>query len=65
MQLVGAAGRGFENSAHFFSGAAEALRRNLVENTCGKPRLKHGGGHPQPDKLNFLTTAYERFWWFW
>lgn len=33
----------FENRAHFFSAAAEAMRRILVESARRKKRLKHGG----------------------
>ena len=33
----------FENRAHFFGAAAEAMRRILVESARRKKRLKHGG----------------------
>jgi RNA polymerase sigma factor (TIGR02999 family) len=33
----------FENRAHFFSAAAEAMRRILVESARRKKRVKHGG----------------------
>ena len=33
----------FENRAHFFSAAAEAMRRILVDATRRKKRIKHGG----------------------
>jgi RNA polymerase sigma factor (TIGR02999 family) len=33
----------FENRAHFFAAAAEAMRRILVESARRKQRLKHGG----------------------
>ena len=33
----------FENRAHFFGSAAEAMRRILVESARRKKRLKHGG----------------------
>lgn len=33
----------WENRAHFFGAAAEAMRRILVENARRKRRLKHGG----------------------
>ena len=33
----------FENRAHFFAAAAEAMRRILVESARRKKRLKHGG----------------------
>ena len=34
----------FENRAHFFAAAAEAMRRILVESARRKSRLKRGGG---------------------
>jgi RNA polymerase sigma factor (TIGR02999 family) len=34
----------FDNRAHFFAAAAEAMRRILVENARRKRRLRHGGG---------------------
>jgi RNA polymerase sigma factor (TIGR02999 family) len=34
----------WENRAHFFGAAAEAMRRILVENARRKQRVKHGGG---------------------
>ena len=44
MRLVGADGHAkFENRAHFFGAAAEAMRRILVDNARRKHRLKHGG----------------------
>lgn len=33
----------FENRAHFFAAAAEAMRRILVESARRKKRLRHGG----------------------
>lgn len=35
----------FDNRAHFFATAAEAMRRILVENARRKSRLKHGGNY--------------------
>lgn len=34
----------FQNRAHFFAAAAEAMRRILVEKARRKRRLRHGGG---------------------
>jgi RNA polymerase sigma factor (TIGR02999 family) len=34
----------FQNRAHFFAAAAEAMRRILVEKARRKGRLRHGGG---------------------
>jgi RNA polymerase sigma factor (TIGR02999 family) len=44
LRLVGAEDRGFENRAHFFAAAAEAMRRILVDSARRKQRVKHGGG---------------------
>jgi RNA polymerase sigma factor (TIGR02999 family) len=39
----------FENRAHFFGAAAEAMRRILVESARRKKRLKHGGEFERVD----------------
>ena len=49
LRLVGAEDRGFQNRAHFFGAAAEAMRRILVEKARRKQRLKHGGGQRRID----------------
>lgn len=43
LRLVGDRAPDFENRAHFFAAAAEAMRRILVETARRKKRLKHGG----------------------
>jgi RNA polymerase sigma factor (TIGR02999 family) len=43
LRLVGDRAFEFENRAHFFAAAAEAIRRILVESARRKKRLKHGG----------------------
>src|SRR5882672_3944191 len=43
LRLVGDEAAKFENRAHFFGAAAEAMRRILVESARRKKRLKHGG----------------------
>ena len=43
LRLVGDRAFEFENRAHFFGAAAEAMRRILVESARRKKRLKHGG----------------------
>jgi RNA polymerase sigma factor (TIGR02999 family) len=42
-------GQHWDNRGHFFSAAAEAMRRILVENARRKGRVKHGGGHARVD----------------
>jgi len=43
LRLVGGDDPGWENRAHFFGAAAEAMRRILVEKARRRKRLKHGG----------------------
>ena len=43
LRLMGDKAPRFENRAHFFGAAAEAMRRILVESARRKKRLKHGG----------------------
>jgi len=47
LRLLGADGQGlaFDNRAHFFGAAAEAMRRILVERARRRSRLRHGGAH--------------------
>jgi RNA polymerase sigma factor (TIGR02999 family) len=49
LQLVGAGGRTWENRAHFFGAAADAMRRILVDKARRKSRIKHGGGQSRLD----------------
>jgi RNA polymerase sigma factor (TIGR02999 family) len=44
---------------HFFSAAAEAMRRILVENARRKRRLKHGGGRQRQEVHPDLVAAPE------
>jgi RNA polymerase sigma factor (TIGR02999 family) len=43
LRLAPSMKQGWENRAHFFGAAAEAMRRILVESARRKKRLKHGG----------------------
>jgi RNA polymerase sigma factor (TIGR02999 family) len=43
LRLVGDAPPTFENRGHFFSAAAEPMRRILVEKARRKHRVRHGG----------------------
>jgi RNA polymerase sigma factor (TIGR02999 family) len=49
LRMVGDGDRGWQNRAHFFGAAAEAMRRILVENARRKSRLKRGGGQIRLD----------------
>jgi len=63
----------WENRAHFFAAAAEAMRRILIERARRYARRKHGGGQmrvtlhedlvstePRPEELLDLDRALER-----
>ncbi len=47
----------FENRAHFFSAAGEAMRRILVENARRKKRLKRGGDQLRVDLVESEIAA--------
>jgi len=51
----------WQNRAHFFGAAAEAMRRILVENARRKARLKRGGGQLRADldQLELAATTPE------
>lgn len=49
LRMVDAGERTWENRAHFFGAAAEAMRRILIENARRKSRLKRGGGQLRVD----------------
>src|SRR5438270_1825265 len=44
LRLVGKENPKFENRAHFFAAAAEAMRRILIDNARRKRTVRHGGG---------------------
>src|ERR1700691_3233866 len=44
LRLVGNENPKFENRAHFFSAAAEAMRRILIDRARSKLAVRHGGG---------------------
>ena len=49
LRMVGDGDRTWQNRAHFFGAASEAMRRILVENARRKSRLKRGGGQLRLD----------------
>ena len=49
LQLVGAGERNWQNRAHFFGAAADAMRRILIDKARRKARIKHGGGQSRVD----------------
>jgi RNA polymerase sigma factor (TIGR02999 family) len=59
LRLVGDGGRSWENRAHFFGAASEAMRRILIESARRKSRLKRGGDRVRVDleELDLATTT--------
>jgi RNA polymerase sigma factor (TIGR02999 family) len=49
LRLVGNENARFENRAHFFAAAAEAMRRILIDNARRKRAVRHGGGQKRFD----------------
>src|ERR1039457_6215935 len=49
LRMVDDGHRKWQNRAHFFGAAAEAMRRILIENARRKSRLKRGGGQMRLD----------------
>ena len=59
MRLVGYNDARFENRAHFFGAAAEAMRRILVDNARRKRRIKHGGAWQRVEWANLDVAVPE------
>lgn len=61
LRLIGQDDPRWHNSRHFFSAAAEAMRRILVERARQKARLKHGGDwqRVELDEINVATESNE------
>jgi RNA polymerase sigma factor (TIGR02999 family) len=49
LRLVGTKNPNFENRAHFFAAAAEAMRRILIDRARRKLTVRHGGGCERVD----------------
>jgi RNA polymerase sigma factor (TIGR02999 family) len=49
LRLVGPENPGFKNRAHFFSAAAEAMRRILIDRARHRRARRHGGGYERVD----------------
>jgi len=73
VRLVEDGSRTWENRAHFFAAASEAMRRILIERARRRSRLKHGGGQERinledldiagvmpDDKILLIDEALER-----
>lgn len=74
LRLVGNSQQSWQNRAHFFGAAAEAMRRILIERARRKSRLKRGSGQVMldiaeldvaaampDDKILLVDEALERF----
>jgi len=57
LRLVGNGSRQWQNRAHFFGAAAEAMRRILIENARRKSRLKRGGDQVRVDSEQIELAA--------
>ena len=58
IRLVGSETRNWKGRTHFFSAAAEAMRRILIDNARRKQRIKRGGGRKRSD-LDDVDIAIE------
>jgi RNA polymerase sigma factor (TIGR02999 family) len=58
LRLLGQEQQTWQNSRHFFSAAAEAMRRILVERARRKARQRHGGGWVRVD-IEEISVASE------
>jgi RNA polymerase sigma factor (TIGR02999 family) len=74
LRLAGNRGQSWQNRAHFFGAAAEAMRRILIERARRRSRLKRGSGQAlldiadfdiaealPDDKILLVDEALERF----
>jgi RNA polymerase sigma factor (TIGR02999 family) len=59
LRLVGSENPTFENRAHFFSAAAEAMRRILIERARRRMTRRHGGEFKRVDIDDYNVAAPE------
>jgi RNA polymerase sigma factor (TIGR02999 family) len=57
VRLIENGSRTWENRAHFFGAASEAMRRILIERARRKSRLRHGGGQERVDLADLDVAA--------
>ena len=59
LKLVGENNPSFANRAHFFSAAAEAIRRILIDKARRKRAVRHGAGqhHVELDEVDIAAPA--------
>lgn len=62
LRLMGGSQPAFENRAHFFSAAAEAMRRILIDRARRKLTVRHGGGYERIDveQLNLAAPDIDQ-----
>jgi len=60
IKLVGDGEAPFENRAHFFSAAAEAMRRILVDSARRKNAVRRGSGAAREDLKEYHFVQHER-----
>jgi len=59
LRLSGENGPRFNDRAHFFAVAAEAMRRILIDRARRRQRLRHGGGHERVDLEDLPLASAE------
>lgn len=57
LRLIGSEKPNFANRAHFFSAAAEAMRRILIDRARHRNARRHGGGYERVDLSNCDLAA--------
>lgn len=57
LQVAGEGDRSWQNRAHFFGAAADAMRRILIDKARRKSRLKHGGDLARVDIADLEIAA--------
>lgn len=63
LKLVGQADAQYQNRAHFFAVAAQAMRRILVNHARDRSRLKRGGGHKRVELDDSAIVAPQQQDW--
>ncbi len=59
LRLTGGDDRKWNDRAHFFAAAAEAMRRILVDNARRKSAIRHGGGQQRADMPELASAVLE------
>jgi RNA polymerase sigma factor (TIGR02999 family) len=61
LRMIGSGQPSFQNRAHFFAAAAEAMRRTLIDRARRKRALRHGGGQERVafDEVEIAAPASE------